>query len=60
MLLTPIETAVRLRLSIATVYTLLRTGELASRTVLRPGRSRAVLMVPETAVLARERQAVSK
>lgn len=50
----PIDAAQRLRCSIATIYILARTGELASRQMIVPGRRKAQLMIEESAVVARE------
>lgn len=51
----PIDVALRLGVSVATVYTWLRTGELASVVTRKPGSVRTRTMVPESAVREMER-----
>lgn len=50
----PIDAAVRLGISITTVYTMIRSGELASQMVVLPGRSTPKRMVLGSAVRERE------
>lgn len=53
-LIRPIDAAVRLGLSMSTVYILMRTGELATRMAVVPGRQKPQRMVLASAVAARE------
>ena len=53
-LLRPIEVATRLGVSIATVYVLMRTGELPMVAAALPGRTKAQRMVPASALTAWE------
>ncbi len=50
----PIEAAIRLGVSITTVYTMIRSGELPCQMVVLPGKAGAQRMIPVAAVEARE------
>ena len=58
----PDEVAERLGVSVGTVYTLMRTGELKTVVTVVPGRVRARTLVPESVVREWQRRqaAVSK
>lgn len=52
----PDEVAKRLGVSVGTVYTLMRTGELRTVVTVAPGRVRARALVPESVVRAWEQR----
>lgn len=52
----PIDAAVRLGVSIGTIYTMIRAGELPCQMVVLPGKATAQRMIPVAAIVAREAQ----